>query len=156
MRRSRNRCAKRSARSILRADTGVAIAAANVSSRMRSVRQSGTKPELAVRGVLRELRIRYRTKNRDLPGSPDLANRRQGWAVFVHGCFWHQHAGCRRATFPKTNRAFWQAKFDANTARDARSIDELRRRGFDVCIIWECEAADKGAVKKRLIAAGVT
>src|SRR4051794_676044 len=75
--------------------------------RMRRVRRSGTEPELKVRRVLTRLGMRYRLSNRDLLGSPDVANRSRGWAVFVHGCFWHGHPGCRRASVPKTNCTFW-------------------------------------------------
>jgi DNA mismatch endonuclease (patch repair protein) len=107
---------------------------------MRRVRRRDTAPERAVASALRALGHAYRKNVRSLPGSPDFANKRRRWAVFVHGCYWHRHRGCKRATVPKHNRAFWQAKFAANRKRDAAAIRELRRRGFKVVLVWECEA----------------
>ncbi len=92
----------------------------------------------------------YRKNVRALRGSPDFANRSRYWAVFVHGCFWHQHPGCPRATIPTRNRAFWEAKFAANRDRDARATSALRRKGFRVVTVWECQVADAPAVKSRL------
>lgn len=109
------------------------------SERMKGVRTRDTKPELRVRELARALGLHYRVRNRDLPGSPDLANRKRGWAIFVHGCYWHRHPGCKKASTPSRNRAFWQAKFDANVARDARDMKELRAAGFRTLVIWECE-----------------
>lgn len=120
------------------------------SIRLGKIRQHGTTPELLVRGIVRSLGSHYRVSNRDLPGSPDLANRSQHWAVFVHGCFWHSHARCVRATVPKRNRRFWTAKLRANQARDKRSIRELRRLGFRVFVVWECELEHPTRVLRRL------
>lgn len=120
------------------------------SARLSRQRQRGTSPELAVRRQLSALGLRYRLNNRDLPGSPDIANRNQRWAVFVHGCYWHSHSGCSRATIPKRNRAFWQAKFRANRARDARVQRALRRRGYRVAVVWECELERPERVARRL------
>lgn len=103
------------------------------------VKQKKTKPEEAIAGALRDLGIAYRRNVKGLPGSPDFANRRRGFAIFVNGCFWHAHTGCRRATTPKNNRAFWVAKFAANRARDAAAIRALRKAGLRVVVIWECE-----------------
>jgi DNA mismatch endonuclease, patch repair protein len=108
------------------------------SARMARVRQKATQPELLVGKALRALGHRYRSKNRDLPGSPDFANRKARWAVFVHGCFWHRH-GCSATTTPGRNREFWQAKFERNVARDQQAVEALRARGFRVLVIWECE-----------------
>jgi DNA mismatch endonuclease (patch repair protein) len=108
------------------------------SARMAGVRQKGTRPELLVGRLLRTLGRRYRLSNRDLPGSPDFANRRARWALFVQGCFWHRH-GCSATTTPTRNRAFWEAKFARNLARDARSSLALRALGYRVIVIWECE-----------------
>jgi len=116
---------------------------AATSARMGRVRQKGTSAELAVRSAVSRLGFRYRLANRDLPGSPDIANRRAKWAIFVHGCFWHRHPGCGRSTTPKNNAAFWKAKFLANVARDERSIQALHSSGFRVLVIWECEAEDR-------------
>jgi DNA mismatch endonuclease Vsr len=110
-----------------------------VSERMGRVRQYGTMPELVVRRLLSEAGLHYRTRNRDLPGAPDLANRRRRWAVFVHGCFWHRHPHCPKASFPKSNADFWSAKFRRNVQRDARTIAALKQLGFSTAVFWECE-----------------
>lgn len=109
------------------------------SERMRNIGQSGTLPELVVRSFLRSEGIRYRCNCRNLPGSPDLANRSKGWALFVHGCFWHGHHGCPRATLPKRNRDFWLRKIQANQERDKVKEEALRRFGLSVVTVWECE-----------------
>ena len=116
---------------------------AKTSKRMAGIRQADTAPELLVRAALRQAGLRYRIRNRDLPGSPDVANRSARWAVFVHGCYWHRHDGCPRSTTPKRNGDLWRAKFDANVARDARAMESLRERGFRVLVVWECEAEDE-------------
>lgn len=108
------------------------------------VRRSRTAPEEVVAALLRERGLAYRRDVRDLPGAPDFANRSRGWAIFVNGCFWHRHTGCRRATVPKNNRAFWTAKFAANRRRDAAAIRRLRALGFRVLVIWECRAESCG------------
>jgi len=112
---------------------------------MQSVRQSGTRLELAVREAVAEYGVRYRLNVTDLPGSPDLSNRTRRWAIFVHGCFWHSHRNCEKTRggsggrIPASNRTFWAAKMQANRERDARKVRELRRRGFRVLTIWECQ-----------------
>jgi DNA mismatch endonuclease (patch repair protein) len=123
---------------------------AAVSKRMGLIRQRGTSPELRVRRAVAAMGWRYRTANRDLPGSPDLANRTRKWAVFVHGCFWHRHAGCPKATVPKANRNFWLAKFSANRSRDARACEELRSSGFSVATIWECQTLTNSSIQSVL------
>lgn len=109
------------------------------SARMARIRQKGTKIETAVAVVLRDLGVYYRKNVRKLPGSPDFANRSKRWAIFVHGCFWHHHVGCRKATIPKSNRRFWLNKFRENKRRDARSVRLLRQDGYRVVVIWECQ-----------------
>ena len=110
-----------------------------VSRRMATVRSRNTGPERSVRSMLHSYGMRFRLANRDLPGSPDLANRSKRWAVFVHGCFWHSHEGCPRATKPKTNRKYWLTKFRKNKARDLAAVRRLQRQGFRVLVVWECE-----------------
>jgi DNA mismatch endonuclease (patch repair protein) len=92
----------------------------------------------------------YRLSPRDLPGSPDLANKSRRWAIFVHGCYWHHHDNCVRATVPKNNRAWWLRKFEANRDRDQRKIRALQDRGFRVLVVWECELTDLGMLSARL------
>ncbi len=112
------------------------------------VKQSRTAPEEVVARALRAAGIAYRRNVGDLPGSPDFANKRRRFAIFVNGCFWHHHTACRRATIPKNNREFWVAKFATNRKRDADRIRALRRAGFHVLVIWEC---DVGEALPRLI-----
>jgi DNA mismatch endonuclease, patch repair protein len=107
------------------------------STRMAGIRQKATRPELLVRRSLSLLGQRYRLDNRDLEGSPDIANRRQGWVIFVHGCFWHRH-DCKASSTPTRNREFWEAKFRRNVERDRLASEALRARGFSVIVIWEC------------------
>lgn len=106
---------------------------------MSSVRTKNTRPEVALRKALHALGLRYWLNRRDLPGSPDLVFPRWGVALFVNGCFWHRHEGCRRATMPSSNVAFWREKFLRNVARDARDIAALRNLGWRVGVVWECE-----------------
>ena len=126
-------------------NTSVATTAA-VSARMARIRRHDTAPELRVRQAARSLGLRLTLNNRDLPGSPDLANRSRKIAIFVHGCFWHRHRGCKRATTPKSNREFWEAKFRANRARDRKALRLLRERDFTTLVIWECVSLDRSHV----------
>lgn len=120
------------------------------SALMGRVRQSGTAQEQSVGRILREAGFAYRRNVGALPGSPDFANRKRKWAVFVNGCFWHGHRNCALATVPKANRTFWQEKFVANRRRDARAIRELRRRGFKVVVVWGCRVDGDGNLARRL------
>ncbi len=122
----------------------------NTRERMKRQRQAGTKPEVAVRSALSSLGVRYRLQNKSLPGSPDLSNVRRGWVLFVHGCYWHQHPGCPRATVPRNNREWWVAKFEANQARDARKERALAEMGLRVVVVWECQTKDPESLKHRL------
>jgi DNA mismatch endonuclease (patch repair protein) len=112
---------------------------AATSARMKRIRQRNTKPELLLRALLWRHGIRFRTNNRDLPGTPDLANRSQDWAIFVHGCFWHGHVGCTRSRLPKRNLEVWREKIAQNKARDRRKEQQLAEQGFTVFTVWECE-----------------
>jgi DNA mismatch endonuclease (patch repair protein) len=112
---------------------------AATSARMSRIRQAGTEPEMTVRRAVSTLGLRYTVNNQDLPGSPDLANRSRRWAIFVHGCYWHRHTGCHKATTPRTNTEFWLNKFSRNVARDTRARDTLRREGYKVLTLWQCE-----------------
>lgn len=123
---------------------------ASRSALMGRVRQRGTKPELIVGDWLRVLGRSYRKTARKLPGSPDFANRKRQWAIFVNGCYWHHHRNCRKATIPTRNREFWVDKFKTNRRRDARALRELRRSGFRVLSIWECETRQPERLRARL------
>lgn len=117
---------------------------------MQRVRQKGTPAEKAVAQACRELGLRYRLNVKSLPGSPDLANKKERWAIFVHGCFWHRHPKCAKATTPKRNAEFWREKFEANRKRDVAKVEALRSLGFKVAMIWECEAVDAVRLRRRL------
>ena len=117
---------------------------------MQRVRQRRTKAEDLVAAALSDLGRHYRRNVRRLPGSPDFANQRRGWAIFVNGCFWHHHKGCPRGTIPTRNRAFWLEKFAANRKRDAAKIRLLRQLGLRVVVVWECEALDPPRLARRL------
>ena len=126
-----------------------------VGSRRRSEMMAGIKgrdtaPERAVRRVAHRMGLRFRLHRKDLPGRPDLVFPRHRLAVFVHGCFWHRHEGCRYAYTPKSRVAFWTRKFAGNAARDRRNEDALRDLGWRVLIVWECETRDAEAVRVRL------
>lgn len=109
------------------------------SRRMAAIRSANTAPELALRRELHRLGLRFTLNNKKLPGKPDLVFPRHGAVVFVHGCFWHRHAGCSIATTPKSNTPYWQEKFDRNVTRDARVGEELEAQGWRVFTVWECE-----------------
>lgn len=117
---------------------------------MARIREKNTSPELTVRSVLYGLGYRYRLHRVDLAGTPDIVFPGRQKLIFVHGCFWHQHPGCNRASRPKTRKQFWQAKFKGNVARDSRNVAELRAKKWGVLILWECETRDKGQLTKRL------
>jgi DNA mismatch endonuclease (patch repair protein) len=106
---------------------------------MRAVLRSNTAPELRLRQVLHRLGLRYRLHVRSLPGSPDIVFPGPRVAVFVHGCYWHRHEGCRLATTPKSNADFWQVKFLDNVARDRRAVEQLEADGWTVVLAWQCE-----------------
>ena len=120
---------------------------------MRAVGRKDTAPELAVRRLLHRLGYRFRLHRRDLPGTPDVVLPGRRTVVFVHGCFWHGHEGCRGGRTPKTNTAFWRDKIARNKERDARKEAELRAGGWDVVTVWECETRDRDALATKL---GVT
>jgi DNA mismatch endonuclease (patch repair protein) len=109
------------------------------SERMSRIRSRDTTPELALRKALHALGLRFRIHDKRLPGRPDIVLPRFRTVVLVHGCFWHRHQGCKVATTPKSNTAFWQEKFERNTVRDARNTASLEALGWRVFVAWECE-----------------
>lgn len=109
------------------------------SQMMRGIRSADTTPEIAVRRVLHHLGFRFRLHRKDLPGSPDIALAGRRIAIFVHGCFWHRHDGCRLAYSPKSRVEFWREKFEKNMMRDGRVESELKALGWRPVIVWECE-----------------
>lgn len=108
-------------------------------SRMMSgIRGRNTQPERLVRSCLTGRGYRYRLHRRDLPGAPDVVMPGRRVAIFVHGCFWHQHDGCRYAKLPTSNTAFWKTKLAGNIERDRKAVETLIDMGWRVLIIWEC------------------
>lgn len=111
---------------------------------MQAVKKKDTKPEMKVRKLLYNAGYRYRLHRKDLPGRPDIVFPRQRVAIFVHGCFWHQHLGCPRADRPTSNKVFWNKKLDRNIERDKVTLEALTRMGWNVLILWECKLKDAG------------
>lgn len=120
------------------------------SARMALVRGRDTVPELAVRRLVYRAGFRYRLHVAALPGKPDLAFPARKKVLFVHGCFWHRHPGCAQARIPKSRLAFWVPKLRGNRRRDLRNIRLLRRMGWGVEIIWECETRNSALVERRV------
>jgi DNA mismatch endonuclease (patch repair protein) len=108
---------------------------------MAGIRGVHTKPERIVRSFLHRAGLRFRLHARDLPGRPDIVLPKHRAVVEVRGCFWHRHPGCRYATTPASNAAFWKSKFEENVRRDRRNRRSLRQAGWRVFVIWECQVA---------------
>ena len=109
---------------------------------MARIRSENTAPEVLTRRAVHALGLRFRKNVNDLPGKPDIANKTRRWAVFVHGCFWHSHQGCRLASSPRSNTAYWKQKLGQNRRRDTANIEALEGLGYRVLIVWECEVRD--------------
>lgn len=122
------------------------------SERMRRVRGRDTKPELAVRRVAYAIGYRYRLHRRDLPGTPDLAFPARRKAIYVHGCFWHQHRdpSCRLARMPKNNLEYWGPKLRRNVERDLENMAALAALGWEALVVWECQTRSIEEVSDRL------
>ena len=118
---------------------------------MSRVRGKDTKPEIVVRQVAHALGLRFRLQRKDLPGRPDLVFPKHRLALFVHGCFWHRHEGCTKASTPKTRAEFWADKFAANVARDSSVTQKLVESGWRVEVVWECETRDRVALAEKLL-----
>ena len=105
---------------------------------MSRIRDRNTGPELRLRSLLHHAGFRFRLHPKQLPGRPDVVLPKHRTVIFVHGCFWHRHPGCRNTTTPSTRREFWQEKFDGNVSRDARNRAALEAAGWTVLTVWEC------------------
>ncbi len=116
---------------------------------MARVRNRNTEPERIVRSLFHRLGLRFRLHDSRLPGSPDLVLARHRTAVFVHGCFWHQHS-CKRGTLPKTRVGFWREKLAKNAKRDRDVLGKLDLAGWKTMTIWQCELGDRGLLEKRI------
>lgn len=121
------------------------------SANMKAIRGRDTGPEMCVRKVIFALGYRYRLHVRGLPGTPDLVFSSRRQVIFVHGCFWHQHEGCKRATIPQSNVDFWRDKLERNVCRDAENVRALNAAGWRTLVIWECETKDAASLKNALL-----
>jgi len=125
------------------------ISTSRRSENMSRIKSSDTLPEMQIRRLLHRLGYRYVLHRRDLPGAPDLVFPTRRKIVFVHGCFWHQHKRCIDGRIPKSRVSYWQPKLQRNIERDRRNASKLRRAGWSVITVWECEA-DKARTLDRL------
>ena len=113
---------------------------------MSQIPNKNTAPEKIVRSILHKLGYRFRLHRKDLPGSPDIVLPKHRTVIFVHGCYWHRHEGCKYAYNPKTRKAFWQNKFNENINRDKNTKKSLQRLGWRVIIIWECQSKNTNSL----------
>ena len=117
---------------------------------MSAVKSKNTKPEILVRKVLHAKGYRFRLHVKELPGKPDIVFPKYKTVIFVNGCFWHRHEGCKYASTPTTNIDFWNAKFAENVARDKKKCQEIQEKGWQVIVIWTCEINNTAALGERL------
>jgi DNA mismatch endonuclease, patch repair protein len=117
---------------------------------MSRIQGKDTAPERRVRSLLHRCGFRFSLRRRELPGKPDIVLPRFQTAMFVHGCFWHRHTGCRNSVLPKTRSEFWSRKLSGNVERDRQNVRDLKRLGWRVLIVWECELDDELTLQKRL------
>lgn len=117
---------------------------------MSKVRAKNTKPEIAVRKLLHHMGLRFRLHRNDLPGKPDICLPKYKAVIFVHGCFWHRHAKCQKTRMPKSNLAYWETKFANNIERDKQHKRSLKKLGWTVITVWECEVRNGAKLQQRL------
>lgn len=117
---------------------------------MARVRSTDTRPEILVRKLVHALGYRYRLHAKELPGRPDIVFRKRAKIIFVHGCFWHRHAGCALARLPKSRPEFWMPKLEGNKKRDERNRRELLRMGWKILTVWECELQKPASLADRV------
>lgn len=122
------------------------------SRNMQKIKSVDTGPEMTVRRLVHKAGFRYRLHNRKLPGKPDLVFASRKKVIFVHGCFWHQHAklDCLDGRLPKSNAEYWREKLQRNVARDKKNAELLRDMGWDVLTIWECETKDEALLRDKI------
>lgn len=126
------------------------LSAEERSKNMAAVRARDTRPELLVRSMAHRLGFRFRLHPKSLPGKPDIVFPRLKRVIFVHGCYWHRHPNCPRASTPGTRTEFWNKKFITNMERDQRNIRDLHKLGWKVLVVWQCELRDLFALRRRL------
>jgi DNA mismatch endonuclease, patch repair protein len=118
---------------------------------MARVKGRDTVPEVAVRKIVHRMGYRFRLHRPDLPGRPDIVMPKHRKVIFVHGCFWHGHQGCRRAARPTSNISFWERKLDGNIRRDKEALDMLAALGWESLVIWQCQTKDIETLKTILL-----
>jgi len=121
------------------------------SQQMARMKAVNTAPEIAVRKLLHAAGYRYRIHRRDLPGKPDIVFSARQKVIFIHGCFWHQHADCRRASKPKSNTGYWSQKLRRNVERDAAHLQKLSELGWQALVVWECDLKDPSGLFSSLV-----
>ena len=115
---------------------------------MSRIRSKDTSPEMRVRSMLHRQGYRYRLHDKSLPGRPDVVLKQHRTAIFVHGCYWHRHKGCKYAYNPKSRVKFWKNKFAETVKRDKQHLKQLKENGWEVFIVWECETKDMDKLKQ--------
>jgi DNA mismatch endonuclease (patch repair protein) len=127
------------------------VSEAKRSEIMRAVKSRNTRPELAVRRMLSANGLRYRVHRKDLPGSPDIVFAGRRKVIFVHGCYWHGHARCKKAALPKSRVEFWANKVTRNKERDRARIGELKRMGWRAMVVWQCQLKNSDRLLARVL-----
>ena len=117
---------------------------------MSKIKSKNTRPELIVRSILHNLGFRFRLHKKELPGCPDVVLPKYRKVLFINGCFWHGHKNCKRASIPVTNYEFWEAKIKKNILRDRKNIRELKKQGWSVLVIWQCEIKNDDILIEKL------
>jgi len=117
---------------------------------MSRIRCKDTKPEIIIRSLLHRMGFRFRLHRKDLPGKPDIVLPKYKTVIFVHGCFWHGHKGCKRGNIPKSNRGYWITKIQNNIKRDKKHQKELRKIGWKVLVIWECQIERNACIEEKI------
>jgi DNA mismatch endonuclease (patch repair protein) len=128
------------------------ISAEKRSRNMSRIKGRDTQPEKTVRSLLHSMGFRFRLHVKELPGKPDIVLPRHKSVVFVHGCFWHGHEGCKRASIPTTRTEFWKAKINGTRQRDERTLAALEKLGYRCLVVWQCQLRDKAVLRRRLAA----
>lgn len=117
---------------------------------MRNIKAKDTRPEMAVRRLIFSMGYRYRLHGKGLPGKPDLVFRKRKKVIFIHGCFWHQHEGCKKSHIPRSNLDYWLPKLEKTKNRDKQHLQNLKSDGWQTLVIWECQVKDTDALKERI------
>jgi DNA mismatch endonuclease, patch repair protein len=118
---------------------------------MRRIRSKDMRPELAVRSLVHGMGYRFRLHRKELPGKPDLVFVSNHKVIFVHGCFWHSHDGCKSAHVPKSNRDYWAPKLERNQQRDVAAQSALKEQGWRYLVVWECELSGNNSIKRKIV-----